>query len=56
LGRQISAILTQLDAKKRDFYEFVARELQELQDCGKVKEVLISFDFYFAQIFSAEFI
>lgn len=45
MGRQISAILTQLDAKKRDFYEFVARELQELQDCGKVKEVFIGFDF-----------
>lgn len=39
LGRQISALLTQVDAKKRDFFEFVAKELQELQDCGKIKEV-----------------
>lgn len=39
MGRQISALLTQVDAKKRDFFEFVAKELQELQDCGKIKEV-----------------
>jgi kinesin family member 16B len=44
--RQINALLTQLDAKKRDHYEFVARELQELQDCGKLNEVFI-FIFYF---------
>uniref|UniRef100_T1GTL4 Uncharacterized protein n=1 Tax=Megaselia scalaris TaxID=36166 RepID=T1GTL4_MEGSC len=38
--RQISAIQTQLDSKKRDFFEYVARELQELQDYGKLDEVL----------------
>lgn len=43
LGRQISALLTQVDAKKRDFFEFVAKELQELQDCGKIKEVRVFF-------------
>lgn len=43
MNRQISALLTSLDSKKRDFFEFVARELQELQDCGKIKEVLILF-------------
>lgn len=41
--RQINALLTQLDAKKRDHFEFVAKELQELQDCGKLSEVFISF-------------
>lgn len=39
--RQINALLTQLDAKKRDHFEFVAKELQELQDCGKLNEVFI---------------
>lgn len=39
--RQINALLTQLDAKKREHFEFVAKELQELQDCGKLKEVFI---------------
>jgi hypothetical protein len=39
--RQINALLTQLDAKKRDHFEFVAKELQELQDCGKLSEVFI---------------
>lgn len=39
--RQIDALLTQLDAKKRDHFEFVAKELQELQDCGKLSEVVI---------------
>lgn len=39
--RQINALLTQLDAKKRDHFEFVAKELQELQDCGKLDEVFI---------------
>ncbi|CRL07801.1 CLUMA_CG020755, isoform A [Clunio marinus] len=38
LMRQINALLTQLDAKKREHYEFVAKELQELQDCGKLNE------------------
>ena len=38
--RQIDALLTQLDAKKRDHFEFVAKELQELQDCGKLSEVV----------------
>jgi len=47
LNRQISALLTSLDSKKRDFYEFVARELQELQDSGKIKEVFILFNFHF---------
>jgi kinesin family protein 16B len=46
LNRQISALLTSLDSKKRDFFEFVARELQELQDCGKIKEVFIIFYFF----------
>lgn len=41
--RQINALLTQLDAKKRDHFEFVAKELQELQDCGKLSEVFIIF-------------
>lgn len=39
--RQINALLTQLDAKKREHFEFVAKELQELQDCGKLSEVLM---------------
>ncbi|XP_050341543.1 kinesin-like protein Klp98A [Bactrocera neohumeralis] len=37
--RQISAFQTQLDSKKRDFSEYVAKELQELQDCGKLDEI-----------------
>lgn len=37
--RQLSALQTQLDTKKRDFYEYVAKELQELQDCGRLDEV-----------------
>lgn len=44
--RQINALLTQLDAKKRDHFEFVAKELQELQDCGKLNEVFIIFSLY----------
>lgn len=46
--RQINALLTQLDAKKRDHFEFVAKELQELQDCGKLNEVFILFFFFVA--------
>uniref|UniRef100_A0A1B0FAF6 Kinesin motor domain-containing protein n=1 Tax=Glossina morsitans morsitans TaxID=37546 RepID=A0A1B0FAF6_GLOMM len=38
LCRQISALQMQLDSKKRDFSEYVAKELQELQDCGKLEE------------------
>ncbi|EAA13643.5 AGAP003925-PA [Anopheles gambiae str. PEST] len=38
LVRQLSALQTQLDTKKRDFYEYVAKELQELQDCGRLDE------------------
>nr|XP_029729746.1 LOW QUALITY PROTEIN: kinesin-like protein Klp98A [Aedes albopictus] len=41
LVRQLSALQTQLDTKKRDFYEYVAKELQELQDCGKLDEASI---------------
>lgn len=41
LVRQLSALQTQLDTKKRDFYEYVAKELQELQDCGKLDEVVM---------------
>uniref|UniRef100_A0A182J8M9 Kinesin motor domain-containing protein n=1 Tax=Anopheles atroparvus TaxID=41427 RepID=A0A182J8M9_ANOAO len=41
LARQLSALQTQLDTKKRDFYEYVARELQELQDCGRLDEASI---------------
>ncbi|XP_055849547.1 kinesin-like protein Klp98A isoform X1 [Episyrphus balteatus] len=37
--RQISTFQTQLDSKKRDFSEYVAKELQELQDYGKLDEV-----------------
>ncbi|XP_030243670.1 kinesin-like protein Klp98A isoform X2 [Drosophila navojoa] len=37
--RQISAFQTQLDSKKRDFSEYVAKELQELHDCGKLDEM-----------------
>lgn len=44
--RQINALLTQLDTKKRDHFEFVAKELQELQDCGKLSEVVIIFLFF----------
>uniref|UniRef100_A0A1B0CAM6 Putative kinesin-like protein n=1 Tax=Lutzomyia longipalpis TaxID=7200 RepID=A0A1B0CAM6_LUTLO len=36
--RQKCALQTQLDSKKRDFFEYVARELQELSDCGKLDE------------------
>lgn len=43
--RQKCALQAQLDSKKRDFFEYVARELQELSDCGKLDEVL--FHFYF---------
>lgn len=45
----MSALLTSLDSKKREFYDFVAKELQELQDCGKLKEVIIFnlFNFFF---------
>uniref|UniRef100_T1P9L0 Kinesin motor protein n=1 Tax=Musca domestica TaxID=7370 RepID=T1P9L0_MUSDO len=42
--RQISALQTQLDSKKRDFSEYVAKELQELQDCGKLDEIGIKVD------------
>ncbi|XP_013103860.2 kinesin-like protein Klp98A [Stomoxys calcitrans] len=42
--RQISALQTQLDSKKRDFSEYVAKELQELQDCGKLDEIDIKVD------------
>jgi hypothetical protein len=52
--RQIDALLTQLDAKKRDHFEFVAKELQELQDCGKLSEVVCVF-FFFAFAFSVKF-
>ncbi|XP_052870314.1 kinesin-like protein Klp98A [Anopheles cruzii] len=38
LVRQLAALQTQLDTKKRDFYEYVAKELQELQDCGRLDE------------------
>ena len=48
--RQIDALLTQLDAKKRDHFEFVAKELQELQDCGKLSEVVF-FSFSFKILF-----
>lgn len=41
--RQISALQTQLDSKKRDFIEYVAKELQELQDLGKLDEVDVLF-------------
>ncbi|XP_038110774.1 kinesin-like protein Klp98A isoform X1 [Culex quinquefasciatus] len=41
LVRQLSALRTQLDTKKRDFFEYVAKELQELQDCGKLDEASI---------------
>lgn len=53
--RQINALLTQLDAKKRDHFEFVAKELQELQDCGKLNEVFIIFlfDFHLNSIFQS---
>ena len=37
--RQISTFQTHLDSKKRDFTEYVAKELQEIQDCGKLDEV-----------------
>ncbi|XP_060645845.1 kinesin-like protein Klp98A isoform X1 [Drosophila nasuta] len=37
--RQITAFQTQLDSKKRDFSEYVAKELQELHDCGKLDEM-----------------
>ncbi|XP_030563711.1 kinesin-like protein Klp98A isoform X1 [Drosophila novamexicana] len=37
--RQISAFQTQLDSKKCDFSEYVAKELQELHDCGKLDEM-----------------
>ncbi|XP_012160198.1 kinesin-like protein Klp98A isoform X2 [Ceratitis capitata] len=37
--RQISTFQTQLDSKKRHFSEYVAKELQELQDCGKLDEI-----------------
>lgn len=43
--RQLSTLQTQLDTKKRDFYEYVAKELQELQDCGKLDEVVACFIF-----------
>jgi hypothetical protein len=52
--RQIDALLTQLDAKKRDHFEFVAKELQELQDCGKLSEV-VTLCFYFCFCFSVKF-
>uniref|UniRef100_A0A0K8TKQ0 Putative kinesin-like protein n=1 Tax=Tabanus bromius TaxID=304241 RepID=A0A0K8TKQ0_TABBR len=39
--RQISTLKTQLDSKKRDFFEYVAKELQELQDWGKLDELNI---------------
>ncbi|XP_073813304.1 kinesin-like protein 98A isoform X1 [Musca autumnalis] len=42
--RQISALQTQLDSRKRDFSEYVAKELQELQDCGKLDEIGIKVD------------
>lgn len=45
--RQISALQTQLDSKKRDFSEYVAKELQELQDCGKLDEVSVLVTFCF---------
>lgn len=41
--RQISAFQTQLDSKKRDFSEYVEKELQELNDCGKLDEVCLLF-------------
>ncbi|KAM8703883.1 hypothetical protein ACLKA7_008503 [Drosophila subpalustris] len=37
--RQISAFQSQLDSKKRDFSEYVAKELQELHDCGKLDKM-----------------
>ncbi|XP_017849029.1 kinesin-like protein Klp98A isoform X1 [Drosophila busckii] len=42
--RQISAFQTQLDSKKRDFSEYVAKELQELHDCGKLDEMGIKIE------------
>ena len=36
---------TQLDSKKRDFYEYAAKELQELLDCGKLDEVVFNLFF-----------
>ncbi|XP_017465635.1 PREDICTED: kinesin-like protein Klp98A isoform X2 [Rhagoletis zephyria] len=42
--RQISAFQTQLDSKKRDFSEYVAKELQEMQDCGKLDEIGIKIE------------
>ncbi|XP_054726515.1 kinesin-like protein Klp98A [Anastrepha obliqua] len=42
--RQISAFQTQLDSKKRDFSEYVAKELQELEDCGKLDEIGIKIE------------
>ncbi|KAI9582498.1 hypothetical protein GQX74_009885 [Glossina fuscipes] len=44
LCRQISALQMQLDSKKRDFSEYVAKELQELQDCGKLEEIDVKID------------
>uniref|UniRef100_A0A1A9WYT0 Kinesin motor domain-containing protein n=1 Tax=Glossina brevipalpis TaxID=37001 RepID=A0A1A9WYT0_9MUSC len=44
LCRQISALQMQLDSKKRDFSEYVAKELQELQDCGKLEEIGVKID------------
>jgi hypothetical protein len=54
LSRQITALQTQLDTKTRDFFEYTAKELQELQDCGKLDEVdcfFFSFVHYFLIIY-----
>ncbi|XP_034489136.1 kinesin-like protein Klp98A isoform X2 [Drosophila innubila] len=42
--RQILAFQTQLDSKKRDFSEYVAKELQELHDCGTLDEMGIKIE------------
>jgi hypothetical protein len=39
LDRQVATLQMQYNSKKQDFIDFVAKELQELQSCGKLDEV-----------------
>lgn len=54
MSRQITAITTQLEGKMRDFYDNVAKELQELQDCGRLNEVLFIYSFFVGGIFALQ--
>lgn len=40
ISKQISAVESQLDNTNKTFFDYLAKKVQELQDCGHLNEVL----------------